>query len=157
MNQLEGEGYDLVKMSSHATTCPVCAVYQGRVYSISGRSKEYPALSVVFRNGYNNIHPNCRHVVYAYIPALADDPEGDKRRSNESFSVDPRSQAAIDRYNARQKEKRQLNADRKQYQRYKLVLGDDAPKSFAGFRKSKAANSERFAQMQSDYREFVQS
>lgn len=157
MNQLEGEGYDLVKMSSHATTCPVCSVYQGRVYSISGRSKEYPALSVVFRNGHNNVHPNCRHVIYPYIAKLADDPEGDKRRSNAPFTVDPRSQHAIDEYNRRQKEKRQLRTDRAQYQRYKLALGDDAPKSFAGFRKSKAAQSERFIQMQSDYAEYMRS
>lgn len=155
MNQLEGEGYDLVKMSKHNTTCPVCSVYQGRVYSISGKSTDYPALSVAFSGGYANIHPNCRHVVYPYIPTLADDPSGDKRFSNTSFNIDPRSKAAIDEYNARQKEQRQLRADRAQFQRYKLALGDDAPKSFAGFRKSKAANSERFIQMQNDYREFV--
>ena len=157
MNQLEGEGYDLVKMSAHATTCPVCAVYQGRVYSISGNSKTFPALSVAFSGGYNNVHPNCRHVVFPYIPDLADNYSGDVDFSNRSFSIDPRSKTAIDAYNARQKEQRQLRADRNQFQRYKLVLGSDAPKSFAGFRKSKAANSERFIQMQQDYREFTKT
>ena len=38
---------DLVKMSSHITSCPLCAMYQGRIYSISGKDKRYPAMSTI--------------------------------------------------------------------------------------------------------------
>lgn len=86
INQGTELGYDLVQFSSHASPCPVCAQFEGRVYSVSGSTSEYPALySTAFKGGYANIHANCKHVVNTYVPALADDPEGDKRRSNEPF------------------------------------------------------------------------
>lgn len=61
---------DLFKMSKHGTTCPVCAPYEGRVYSKSGENPDYPPLSAIFgkidragpealTNSYLNIHPNC--------------------------------------------------------------------------------------------------
>lgn len=55
--------HDLVKMSHHATSCHICSPYEGKIYSISGKNNKYPALNTVpgFKNGYNNIHPNCRH------------------------------------------------------------------------------------------------
>jgi hypothetical protein len=154
MNQLTNNGYDLVRMSSHATTCAICAVYQGRVYSISGNDSRYPALSIAFRNGYANIHPNCRHVIAPYIPALADNFEGDRDFSNRSFDIDGRSKTAIERYNKDQADKRRLRLDRQQWERYKLALGADAPKTLSGFRRMKESNSQRWIDLQSDYREF---
>lgn len=61
---------DLYRISSHGTTCALCAPYEGRVYSKSGTSPDYPPLSDAFGkqdpNGPNtltntwlNIHPNC--------------------------------------------------------------------------------------------------
>jgi hypothetical protein len=155
VNQLDYEGYDLVKMSEHNSPCAVCSIYEGRVYSISGRSKDYPPLSLPFRNGFANIHPNCRHVVFPYIPSLADNADRDRTFSNRPFAIDDRSKSAIERYNNSQKEKRQLRADKDQWQRYRLALGDDAPKTLSGFRRMKAANSERYNNLKSDYREFV--
>lgn len=152
LNQLSGYGYDLVKMSSHATTCPVCAAYQGRVYSISGLTPGYPSLrGTAFSGGYANIHPNCRHVLMPYIPDLADDAEGDKLFSNRPFDIDDRSDTAIQRYNKDQADKRKLRTDRQQFQRYKLALGDDAPKTFANFRRIKNADGERWQMLKSDY------
>lgn len=153
MNQLQFEGYDLIKMSSHGSSCPVCSVYEGRIYSISGNDPTYPALSIAYSGNHANIHPNCRHVIRPYIAHLADDAKGDKVFSNRSFEIDNRSKTAIDNYNARQKEQRQLRADKDQWQRYKLVLGDDTPKSLAGFRRMKQSNSDEYQQLQQDYRE----
>lgn len=54
-------GIDLVQISVHAGACPaVCAPIQGKVYSISGQSPDFPALSTVGRAPY---HPKCRHVM----------------------------------------------------------------------------------------------
>lgn len=61
---------DLYKISSHNTTCPLCAPYEGRVYSRSGTDPVYPPLADAFgkidpagpdtlSNTYLNIHPNC--------------------------------------------------------------------------------------------------
>lgn len=61
-------GHDLVKMTHHATSCHICSPYEGKVYSISGNDEKYPSLNTVpgFKDGYNNIHPNCRHRIYVY-------------------------------------------------------------------------------------------
>lgn len=61
-------GVDLVEVSSHAGARPLCAPYQGRVYSRSGKHPRYPALSDTSMG-----HPaglfgiNCRHVKYPYF------------------------------------------------------------------------------------------
>ncbi len=50
---------DLVKMTAHRTSCPICWPLQGRVYSISGSTPGYPRLDVAFSGDHVNIHPNC--------------------------------------------------------------------------------------------------
>jgi hypothetical protein len=63
LNVTKEHEHDLVKMSNHKTSCPVCQKYEDKIYSISGNSDKYPYLKTIegFRKGYNNIHPNCRH------------------------------------------------------------------------------------------------
>ena len=57
-------------ISSHGTTCKVCAPYEGRVYSRSGTDPDFPPLASAFgkvdpsgpddlANTWLNIHPNC--------------------------------------------------------------------------------------------------
>ena len=61
---------DLYKITSHGTTCALCAPYEGRVYSKSGTNPDFPPLADAFgkidpagpdnlTNTYLNIHPNC--------------------------------------------------------------------------------------------------
>ena len=147
LNQLTYLGYDLVKMSSHATSCKICAPLQGRVYSISGNDKRYPPLKFAHKGDHANIHPNCRHVLVPYIEALAKDVEEDRQFSNRSFDIDPRSQAEIDRYNQGQALKRKLRNDKNQFEDIKIGLPEDAPKSFSGYQSMKRANSERYQEL----------
>lgn len=157
INQMRSLGYDLVKMSSHATSCPVCSSLQGRVYSINGENPQYPKLSIAYKGIYANIHPNCRHVLLPYIPRLADNPIADMAYSNRPFDVDQRSQAEIDRYNKDQQEKRKLNLDKRQWERYKLILPKDTPATLSAFRRSKYSNSENWQKLESEYRSIRQS
>ena len=152
LNQLTASGRDLAKMSHHASACSVCSPLEGRVYSISGTSKDFPPLGKAFSGIYANIHPNCRHVLVPYIRGLADDPEGDMAFSNRPFDIDTRTQDNIDKYNARQEEKSDRLRDRKQYERYRMVMPNDVPKSFSGFRAMKKANSDKFQELDSTYR-----
>lgn len=152
LNQMTESGRDLVKMSSHKSSCKICAPLEGRVYSISGKSSKYPPLKKAYRGPYANIHPNCRHVLVPYIPELADDEKGDLEFSNRSFDTDPRSQASIDRYNSEQKEKSNRLRDRRQWERYKMLLPQDTPNTLSGFRRMKKANNERFQELQNLYR-----
>lgn len=59
---------DLVEISSHAGARPKCAPYQGRIFSRSGKSKLYPALSSTSygeKDGLKGI--NCGHVFYPFV------------------------------------------------------------------------------------------
>lgn len=66
---------DLVKMTQHNTACTVCQEYEGKIYSISGKSEKYPALKSIpgFSKGYNNIHPRCRHRISVFIEKYSDE------------------------------------------------------------------------------------
>lgn len=143
---------DLVKMSSHLTTCPVCAPLQGRVYSISGNSTEYPPLENAYGGVHANIHPNCRHVLMPYVPELDEDAEKVKAFSNRSFDIDPRSKSQIDNYNREQKKNAERSRDRRQWERYKMAMPNETPKTFSAFRKSKSSNSEKWQELESQYR-----
>ena len=51
-------GIDIVEISTHPGACEICRPYEGKKYSISGRSEDFPALTVQIP-----IHPNCRHSI----------------------------------------------------------------------------------------------
>ncbi len=152
MEHVKASGHDLVRMSSHATTCPICAPLQGRVYSITGDTEGYPALDVAFSGVHANIHPNCKHFLIPYFPERDVDKDETKKFSNRSFNVDPRSQRQINNYNFDQERNRKRNADLRQWERYKIVMPSETPKSFKGFRKTKRANSKKYQQLQTLYR-----
>jgi hypothetical protein len=152
LNQLTSLGYDLVKVSSHKSSCPICAVMEGRVYSISGKDPRYPPLSIAFSGPYANIHPNCSHVLEPYIPELADDPERDREHSRKPFDLDPRSQKQMDIYNMVQQQRKTLRDNRRLWEKMRLVVPDDAPKSFQGFLRMKSAASERWNRLQAEYK-----
>ncbi len=152
MNQITSLGHDLIKISNHKSSCPICAVMEGRVYSISGKDPRYPPLSIAFSGPYSNIHANCSHVLTPYIPELADDPEGDLEYSRKPFDLDPRSQKQIDIYNMVQKQRKTLRDNRRLWEKMKLVVPDNAPKSFQGFLRMKQSGSERWDQLQAEYK-----
>ena len=159
-------GYDLVEMTSHSPTCPICAMYQGRVYALTkeaadgkykapdGTPLTFPYLySTAFAKGYETIHPNCRHRI-AIFPARAYTKEKLQEFSQKSTAPfeDTRTDQERKAYAEMQVVKRRRNANYKQYERIKAVLPNDAPKSFAGFVRMKQANSQRYQELMQDYR-----
>jgi len=150
--QVQELGYDLVKISEHHGACPICQKYEGRVYSISGKDKRFPRLDVAFSSGYANIHPQCRHVLEPFIEELND---VDKyiKISNRPFVEPSRNDKQVQAYYQVQKEKAKLRADRLQWEKYRTVLPDEAPRTLAGFRRMKAANSENYKELKKKYKE----
>ena len=53
-------GGDLVTISVHNGSCPLCLPYQGKTYSITGQTPGFPLLT---DNARPPIHPNCRHLM----------------------------------------------------------------------------------------------
>ena len=76
----------------------------------------------------------------------------EKARESNGQAARPVGGGATARKTTGKGRERRIYNDRKQYERYKMVLGEDAPKTFSGFRKMKTANGERWKFTQLDYR-----
>ena len=64
-NRLVEQGHDLVKISTHRGACPLCAPFEGKILSITGKTPGYPTLEEAKAAGL--FHPNCRHAYGLYI------------------------------------------------------------------------------------------
>lgn len=143
MQEVTDNGYDLVKMTSHFSSCPICAQYEGRVYSVSGKDKRYPALSEIpgFGNGYGTIHPNCSHVLTPYIREYDQEAEAVQRQSNRAFAIDHKKKQSIDAYNARQQRLAARRRDRAEWLAAIAAAPTQAPKTLSAYRAMKRADS----------------
>lgn len=54
---------DLVEVSDHGTTTPICLPYEGEIFSLSGNDPNYPYLDI-----RPPFHPNCQHFLYPTSP-----------------------------------------------------------------------------------------
>jgi Fe-S cluster biosynthesis and repair protein YggX len=69
-NRMVESGYDLVVISNHFGACDLCAPFEGKILSITGRNKEYMSIDQAQSEGL--FHPNCRHVPTPYHEAFLD-------------------------------------------------------------------------------------
>lgn len=161
--------HDLYKISSHGTTCALCAPYEGRVYSKSGTDPVFPPLAAAFgkidpagaddlANTWLNIHPNCLHVLMPWTPAGRSEKEireiqdfSDPRKN--PFTVDPRSKKQIEAYRKKEKARAKWLDDYRQYERYRVTIPDDTPKTFNTFLKHKLADDDKYQKWLKMYRE----
>ena len=138
------EGIDLVECDIVSPTCDTCAVYQGRVYSISGNDSRYPALyKTAFKSGYSIIHPNCRHSWSPYHTELYSEEERRQalERSNRTWKPDgdgrrfQQTETLREQYAKGQQKMRQWNAEIVEYERMKAhykEIGQDPPYTTLG-------------------------
>ena len=161
--------HDLYKISSHGTTCALCAPYEGRVYSRSGTNPDFPALADAFgkidqtgpdtlANTWLNIHPNCLHVLIPWTPAGRTPEEIQKIKDfsdpkKNPYSVDPRSQKQIDAYRKKEAARRQWLSRYRQWERYRMTLGDKGPKTYQTFERHKLADDDIYQNWERLYRE----
>ena len=160
--------HDLYKISSHGTTCGLCAPYEGRVYSKSGTDPDFPPLASAFgkidpagpddlSNTWLNIHPNCLHVLLPWTPAGRTPEEIQKIKDfsnpeKNPFTVDPRSQKQIEAYRKKERGRELWLRDYRQWEKYRMTLGDKIPKTFATFQKHKMADDEKFRKWVEEYK-----
>lgn len=101
---------DIVYVEPHPYSCPLCQKWQGKFYSLTGKTKGYPNIKEAYSGGLK--HPNCKHNITTDV--------GQKETSDYSSGV------WEDRYEARQKKqalelkKKRLITDKKIYEE----LGD---------------------------------
>lgn len=110
---------DLYIIVDRKSTCPICAKYEGRVYSRSGTNPNYPPLKDAFskidpngsdeiENTYMSIHPNCRHTVAKWVEKAhtPEQIEAFRKFSNpltNPYSVEQRTQEEVKRYKERER------------------------------------------------------
>ena len=161
--------HDLYKISSHGTTCPICAPFEGRVYSRSGTDPDFPPLASAFgkvdpggpdtlANTWLNIHPNCLHVLLPWTPAGRTPAEIQKAKDfsnpqKNPFTVDPRSQAQVDVYRKKEDARAKWLAQYRQWERYRMTLGDKVPKTYQTFERHKLADDDTYKEWERLYRE----
>jgi len=73
LNRFQQNGEDLVVVSAHAESCPICDPWEGRILSISGRSEDYPSVSEAEADGL--WHANCTHNTTLWVEGLTTKPE----------------------------------------------------------------------------------
>ena len=78
---------DIVYVEPHPFSCPLCQEWQGKFYSLTGKSSKYENIEVAYKGGLK--HPNCKHNITTNVGQQ----ETDHYSSNEW----------IERYEARQK------------------------------------------------------
>lgn len=165
---LTADEHDLWQIVKIGSTCPVCAPLEGRVYSKSGLNPNYPPLTLAFgkiddagandlSNTYLNIHPSCLHslIRYTTIGKTEKQIQKDIEFSDPTLnpiSRDPRTKKQIAAYREKERNRRKLLDDMKQWKRYRAVLGDDAYKTFETFRKHKLADDDVYKKLQAEYR-----
>ena len=164
----ENPDHDLYQISSHGTTCPLCAPLEGRVYSKSGRDPDFPPLAAAFgkmdkagpdtlENSWLNIHPNCLHQLRRWTSMGCSEEESRKIKDFSSFEKnpvtrDPRTEAQIRAYREKEQARARYLRDKKQWERYRETLGDGVPKSFETFRRHKLAGDEKYKIWRLDYK-----
>ena len=160
---------DLYRISSHGTTCAICAPFEGRVYSKSGTNPDYPPLAAAFgkqdpagpdilANTWLNMHPGCLHSILPYTTAGRTEEEIQRIKdfsnpAKNPYSVDPRTEKQIKAYRAKEAARRRWLATYKQWEDYRVTLGDRVPKTYQTFEKHKKLNDEKYKNWQRLYRE----
>lgn len=160
---------DLYRISSHGTTCAICAPFEGRVYSKSGTNPDYPPLAAAFgkqdpagpdtlANTWLNLHPNCLHSLYSYSEVGRSEEEIQKIKDfsnpkKNPFTRDPRTEKQINAYRKKEAARRRWLQNYRQWEDYRMTLGDKVPKTYQTFEKHKKADDEKYKNWQRLYRE----
>lgn len=162
------ESQDLYQISSHGTTCHICAPLEGRVYSRSGKDPNFPPLALAFgkidpngaddlTNSYLNIHPNCLHQLLPWTPMGRTEKEIKEIQDFSSFKKnpithDPRTEAQVKAYRDKEQARAKWLRDYRQWEKYKIALGDKVPKTFETFQRHKIANDEKYQNWEQNYK-----
>lgn len=140
-------GLDLVRCTTVPNCCPYCKKYEGKVYSLTGKDKRFPALyETALQRGYDIMHPNCRHEFIPFVEDFETKENLDKliEKSNEKTEYNINDKI-FEKYKKDQALHKQWIAEHREYDRLKEKLGDKMPyTTLAGFRRARRSNSEEY-------------
>ena len=137
---------DLVEISYVSACCPVCGKYRGRIFSISGKDKRFPKLP-------DDFHEDCGLIAFPFIYGVNETqyckskdiigynncPFRDTRTAEEKENYELELQA--------QKNERQKERDKIDYDWLLAQLPENCPKSFSAYRRIKNSNSPSYQKL----------
>ena len=97
-------GNDLVYVPGHWGSCPYCAPYEDRIYSLTGANAMYPNIQEALDGGLK--HPNCKHPIECYNSEVL---------TSESVSSPPEVYNALQKINSLELKRDRLIVDKKAY------------------------------------------
>ena len=142
--------------SGNLVCCSECAKAIGRVYSISGKSKVFPALPA-YVHEHGNFHTGCRCTMEYYSDGIVYDGKimyrgrfVDAIKNSQRDWKDTRTAEEKRYYNEyleEQAKEEQKEKDRDEYYLIMENLPNDTPKSFSSYRRMKNAKSKNFLKL----------
>ena len=160
---------DLYIIVDRKSTCPICAKYEGRVYSRSGTNPNYPALHEAFskidpnggdgiENTYLTIHPNCRHTLAAWVerahtPKQIESVRNKSNPETNPFNKEQRNQEEIERYKKRELVMSQEAASVRKYREFMQYIPVKILGSWITFHKHYMAKDGRYDELKKMYSE----
>lgn len=93
-------GADLIEVSAHSGARPLCEPYQGRIFSLSGKSEKYPPFSTTsYGEPAGLFGINCGHIQYPFFEGISNQtysPTDDKEENDRIFQ-ESQTQRAFER------------------------------------------------------------
>jgi hypothetical protein len=159
------EEHDLYYIVPHTGSCPLCAKYEGRVYSRSGKNPKYPPLSSAFHkidpngtddldNTYWTIHPNCRHRIIRYVEKAHTQKQQIEiqQKSVQPFELTKQQEEEQKYYKERERVWNERQAALAEFKMYLQVMPPkDVCGNFIKFYEHKKANDEKYKEIKRKY------
>lgn len=136
-------GTDLVEASWVGVCCETCGKYRGRVFSVTGKNKEYPKLPDDFCG-------DCGLMLFPFWEGISEPAYYSLRRLRELNLMpmrDTRTSEESALYERRLSDLAAEKKDRDDYAWLQEHLPEIAPKSFGGYRRMKNSNSNNFQKL----------
>ena len=68
--RMASHGVSLARISTHASACPICQPWEGRLVSLDGETTEYQGEAVATGVDLPPYHPNCRHTIQPVVESV---------------------------------------------------------------------------------------
>ena len=148
---------DIVSTNETYFVCDECAKYIKRYFSISGKSNKYPKLPEYLLHKSPE-HKYCAIDIYPILDNISEpawDYKGDFiKHCNRPF-VDERTKEQKANFEKEVKEREEVLKDKEFYDLIFEKIPEIAPKSFGGFRRMKAANSDKYKKLLQKAKEYL--
>ena len=165
--------HDLYIVVDRHSSCPICAKFEGRVFSRSGTNPNYPPLSDAFgkidpngsggiENTYLSIHPNCRHtlakwVERAHTPIEIAAMQNKSNPESNPYELDPRTKKEVKRYQELERQKARRAACIREYRMMMQYIPVKELGPWITFAKHYLADDDKYKSLKQKYRELSKS